>query len=162
LSQVLGGRSAGSEEDDLGRDPRFAKAVERFNAADWYACHDGFEELWHETQGPMRPVLQGILQIAVAQLHLERGNRRGATVLMGEGLGRLAGCDDDAAGLSLESLRRSATAWLQALQSGDDPIHLAPPTLQPCAGEGDPGSGSPGISSPLTGNQGQGSHGDSK
>ena len=72
-------------------DPRFHEAVAQFNAADWYACHDGFEALWHETQGPMRPVLQGILQIAVAHLHRERGNDHGAMVLMGEGLGRLQG-----------------------------------------------------------------------
>lgn len=117
------------EETTLGRDPRFAAAVALFNAADWYACHDGFEALWHETQGPMRPVLQGILQIAVAQLHFERGNRRGATMLMGEGLGRLSGCDDHAADLCLVSLRRSAAAWLQALQVGDDPIRLPPPVL---------------------------------
>ncbi|MBW0173702.1 MAG: DUF309 domain-containing protein, partial [Vulcanococcus sp.] len=31
-------------------DPRFGQAVALFNAGDWYACHDGFEELWHECQ----------------------------------------------------------------------------------------------------------------
>ncbi len=67
-------------------DPRFGEAVRLFNAGEWYACHDGFEELWHETQSPCSRVLQGILQIAVAHLHLERGNRRGATVLLGRGL----------------------------------------------------------------------------
>ena len=60
-------------ESELIDDPRFDQAVRLFNAAEWYACHDGFEELWHETQGPLRPVLQGILQIAVAQIHLGRG-----------------------------------------------------------------------------------------
>ena len=70
-------------------DPRLGAAIALFNDAAWYPCHDGFEELWHETAGPMRPVLQGILQIAVAHLHLERGNLRGATILLGEGLGRL-------------------------------------------------------------------------
>ena len=81
-------------------DPRLGEAMRRFNAGEWYACHDGLEELWHETQGPMRPVLQGLLQIAVAELHQERGNRRGATVLMGEGLGRLRSCGDVALGIA--------------------------------------------------------------
>jgi hypothetical protein len=105
------------EEAALMADPRLGAAVRLFNAADWYACHDGFEELWHETQGPMRPVLQGLLQIAVAELHQERGNRRGATVLMGEGLGRLQGCGAAALGFSLETLRQQAGERLRALQA---------------------------------------------
>lgn len=97
-------------------DPRLAKAIALFNASDWYACHDGFEALWHETAGAMRPVLQGILQIAVAELHHERGNRRGATILMGEGLGRLHGVADGALGLNLSTLRDCAQRRLLALQ----------------------------------------------
>jgi predicted metal-dependent hydrolase len=118
------------EEELLRGDPRLRLAVDLFNAGDWYACHDGFEELWHETQGPCRPVLQAILQVAVAQLHLERGNRRGATVLMGEGLGRLQGCGPDALGLRLEPLRRLVAVRLQALQSGAPIEGLAPPRLE--------------------------------
>jgi predicted metal-dependent hydrolase len=104
--------------------------VEQFNGADWYACHDGFEELWHETQGPTRPVLQGLLQIAVAELHLERGNRKGATVLMGEGLGRLRRCGDVALGLRLTALKGTAGERLHALQTGSDPCNLPLPHLE--------------------------------
>lgn len=113
------------EEVQLLTDPRLQLAITLFNAGDWYACHDGFEELWHETQGSMRPVLQGILQIAVAQLHLERNNRHGAMVLTGEGLGRLRSCEDQALGLDLEALRQLVSHWLQALQSGAE-IHALP------------------------------------
>ena len=87
-----------------------------FNRGHWYEAHDGLEELWHETAGPDRLVLQGILQIAVAQLHLERGNQRGAVILMGEGLGRLRRCPDQALGLDLAPLKRAATAHLAWLQ----------------------------------------------
>jgi predicted metal-dependent hydrolase len=104
------------EEVALMADPRFAESVALFNAGQWYACHDGFEELWHETQGPSRRVLQGILQIAVAHLHLERGNQRGAIVLLGEGLGRLRSSGPSQLGLDLESLRGCALRRLQALQ----------------------------------------------
>jgi uncharacterized protein len=130
-----GAEGWGEEESRLLADPRLALAVSRFNEGDWYGCHDGFEELWHETQGPVRPVLQGILQIAVAQLHLERGNLRGATMLMGEGLGRLAGCDREVLGLQLEPLRRSARLRLQALQSGDDGALLPLPVLEWAEGQ---------------------------
>jgi hypothetical protein len=132
-------------------DPRLAEAVTLFNSGEWYACHDGFEALWHETAGPMRPVLQGILQLAVAQLHLQRGNQRGALELTGEGLGRLARCPDGALGLDLIALRECARQWLLWLQhqaasasngdgGGGEPASGAadpetappPPHLQPC------------------------------
>lgn len=117
------------EEQGLMADPRLAEAIALFNAADWYGCHDGFEALWHETAGTMRPVLQGILQIAVAELHLERGNLRGATILMGEGLGRLSPAPDAALGLDLEALRQKAKARLRALQEQASLAQLPPPRL---------------------------------
>ena len=97
-------------------DTRLGEAIFLFNSCDWYACHDGFEALWHETAGPMRPVLQGILQIAVAELHLERGNCRGATILMGEGIGRLRACPPNALEIDLVALINSSMQRLLALQ----------------------------------------------
>ena len=35
-------------------DPRFQQGLELFNAGEWYAAHDLFEELWHETADPER------------------------------------------------------------------------------------------------------------
>ena len=105
-----------SEEQGLLADTRLGEAIFLFNSGDWYACHDGFEALWHETAGPMRPVLQGILQIAVAELHLERGNCRGATILMGEGLGRLKACPPNALEIDLVTLINSSMRRLLALQ----------------------------------------------
>jgi hypothetical protein len=128
--------TVGAEERALLADPRLHSAVDLFNRGEWYACHDGFEALWHETQGPMRPVLQGILQIAVAHLHLERGNQRGAVVLLGEGLGRLACTGPEALGLALDPLRHICKERLQALQAlsaggpAQDPATLPPPRLE--------------------------------
>jgi predicted metal-dependent hydrolase len=76
-------------------------------------------------------VLQAILQVAVAHLHLERGNRRGATVLLGEGLGRLQGAGDACFGLDLNLLRQRSRDRLLALQQEKDPDALALPVLSP-------------------------------
>ena len=122
--------SSDPEELALNSDPRLQAAVDLFNAGEWYACHDGLEELWHETAGAMRPVLQGILQIAVGPLHLSRGNNRGAAIRTGVGLGRLQRCPDQALGLDLQALRAQATVWLQALQQALPTRQLPPPTLQ--------------------------------
>ncbi|MCP9916127.1 DUF309 domain-containing protein [Cyanobium sp. ATX 6F1] len=115
------------------RDPRFQEGLEWFNSADWYRCHDLFEELWHETVGPDRSALQGLLQIAVAHLHLERGNSNGATLLIGEGLGRLAPYGDHALGLDLQPFIKVLTARLQALQRGEVGAADALPPLEKLA-----------------------------
>jgi uncharacterized protein len=107
-----------SEEDTLMQDPRLTVGLNHFNASDWYEAHDVFEELWHETQGPMRPVLQGVLQIAVAHLHLERDNQNGAMILLGEGIGRLSQVDINVLGLDLQTLKNLAQVRLQRLQCG--------------------------------------------
>jgi len=116
---------------DLAADPRLQEAVDQFNAGDWYASHDGFEALWHETLEPDRTVLQGILQIAVAHLHRERGNLRGATVLLGEGLGRLSNCGDRVMGFDLSLLRTSSALYLEALQQQQSLDGLPSPCLRP-------------------------------
>ena len=122
------------EELSLMADPRFSESVALFNAGEWYPCHDGFEELWHETQGSSRKALQGILQIAVAHIHLERGNRRGATVLLGEGLGRLRAYGASQFGLDLETLCLAAALRLQALQLNQDPELQPIPKLLAASG----------------------------
>jgi predicted metal-dependent hydrolase len=125
-----------AEEQSLRQDARLQVALDRFNHEDWYECHDLFEELWHETQGPCRPVLQGILQIAVAHLHLERGNIHGATVLLGEGIGRLADAESDSLGLDILTLKTLAKDRLQRLQQAlpldpCPPLRLTPVSAQP-------------------------------
>ena len=123
--------SDGEPQDDsaLGSDPQLAEAVALFNRAEWYGCHDLLEDLWHQNQGPDRQALQGLLQIAVAHLHLERGNLRGATVLLGEGLGRLKPYGSQALGLELAHLVGAVTLRLQALQQGRPPAEGPLPRL---------------------------------
>jgi predicted metal-dependent hydrolase len=125
-------------EPDLAGDPRLREAIEQFNQGDWYASHDGFEALWHETLEPERTVLQGILQIAVAHLHRERGNLRGATVLLGEGLGRLSLSGDGALGFDLALLRTNSARFLEALQQQRPLDDLPAPYLRPVSPQGPP------------------------
>ena len=110
-------------------DPRFQQGLELFNAGEWYAAHDLFEELWHETADPERRSLQGILQVAVAQLHLQRGNRRGATILFGEALGRLKRPGTPDLGLDLDALCLAVQQRLEALQQDGDPESCTVPVL---------------------------------
>ena len=97
-------------------DPRFLKGMTLFNSEEWYSAHDLFEELWHETINPERITIQGILQIAVAQIHLNKGNINGAMILYGEGLGRLKGDIVPDLGLDIKALCRIVELRLKILQ----------------------------------------------
>jgi hypothetical protein len=94
------------------KDPLFT-ALSLFNNHKWYEAHDAFEEIWNSVDGDERQVIQGFLQVSVSQFHLSKGNLNGATILLGEGLGRIKsrtkiniGIDLDSFCLCLEDLLR--------------------------------------------------------
>tara|TARA_B100000579_G_scaffold66562_1_gene49628 strand:+ start:145 stop:525 length:381 start_codon:yes stop_codon:yes gene_type:complete len=110
-------------------DSRFEKGVKLFNSCQWYKSHDVFEEIWHETGGPERQLLQGILQVAVAQVHLENNNINGATILYGEALGRLKRFKLINLGLDIEGLCECITNRLELLQIGKDHASCSLPVI---------------------------------
>ena len=101
-------------------DSRFVIGMKLFNSCQWYKSHDVFEEIWHETGGPERQLLQGILQVAVAQVHLENSNLNGATILYGEALGRLKKYQLNNLGLDIVGLCDCISKRLELLQIGKD------------------------------------------
>ena len=108
------------QDDSFINDSRFEIGMNLFNACKWYKSHDVFEEIWHETGGPERQILQGILQVAVAQVHLENKNINGATILYGEALGRLKKFQLANLGLDIVGLCKCITKRLEYLQIGKD------------------------------------------
>ena len=118
------------KQDDLFiNDSRFEIGMKLFNSAQWYKSHDIFEEIWHETGGPDRQLLQGILQVAVAQVHLENSNINGATILYGEALGRLKRYQLSNLGLDIVGLCKCITKRLEFLQIGKDISACSLPVL---------------------------------
>ena len=94
-------------------------AVNLFNNHEWYEAHDAFEEIWYSVDGDERQVIQGILQVSVSQFHLSKGNLNGATILLGEGLGRIKTRTKINLGIDLESLCRCLEDLLVKLQYRD-------------------------------------------
>jgi len=78
-------------------------ALTLFNDQKWYEAHDAFEDIWNTVDGDQRQVIQGILQVSVSQFHLSKGNLNGATILLGEGLGRIKTRTNINLGIDLES-----------------------------------------------------------
>ena len=108
------------QDDSFVDDSRFVIGMKLFNSCQWYKSHDVFEEIWHETGGPERQLLQGILQVAVAQVHLENSNLNGATILYGEALGRLKKYQLNNLGLDIVGLCDCISKRLELLHIGKD------------------------------------------
>ena len=118
------------KQDDLFiNDSRFEIGMKLFNSCQWYQAHDVFEEIWHETGGPERQLIQGILQVAVAQVHLENSNTNGATILYGEALGRLKRYQLNNLGLDIVGLCKCISRRLEFLQIGNDLASCSLPVL---------------------------------
>lgn len=69
--------------------PRLLRGIGEFNAGAYFTCHETLEDLWRKESGPLRELYQGILQIAAALLHLERGHFAGAVSLLSKGSAHL-------------------------------------------------------------------------
>ncbi len=98
------------------KESHFINALNLFNNHEWYEAHDAFEEVWNSVDGDERQVIQGILQVSVSQFHLSKGNLNGATILLGEGLGRIKTRTKIDLGIDLESFCRCLEDLLRKLQ----------------------------------------------
>ena len=117
------------QDDFFINDSRFVIGMKLFNSCQWYKSHDVFEEIWHETGGPERHLIQGILQVAVAQVHLENSNINGAMILYGEALGRLRRFKLTNLGLDIVGLCECVSRRLEFLQTGRDLSGCSVPVL---------------------------------
>ena len=95
-------------------------ALNLFNNHEWYDAHDAFEEIWNSVDGDERQVIQGILQVSVSQFHLSKGNLNGATILLGEGLGRIKTRTKINLGIDLKSFCRCLENLLSKLQNNEN------------------------------------------
>ena len=110
-------------------DDELVYALSLFNNQNWYEAHDAFENIWNNLVGDERQIIQGILQVSVSQFHLSKGNLNGATILLGEGLGRIKPRINNNIGIDLESFCNSLEQLLIKLQqnqklNNDDKPHL--------------------------------------
>ncbi len=106
-------------------------ALSLFNNHQWYEAHDAFEEIWNSVDGDERQVVQGILQVSVSQFHLSKGNSNGATILLGEGLGRIKTRTNVNLGIDLESFCTRLEDLLKKLQYNETLNDSDKPFLKP-------------------------------
>ena len=108
-----------NEESSKSLQELLCVALKHFNNHEWYDAHDVFEEIWHSVDGDERQVIQGMLQVSVSQFHLSKGNLNGATILLGEGLGRIKTRTKINLGIDLGSFCLCLEDLLRKLQTGE-------------------------------------------
>lgn len=91
--------------------PEFARqAIRLFNHGEYFEQHELFEKAWLEEARPVRALYQGILQIGVAFLQIQRNNWPGAIKLFRRGLPRLRTLPPLCQGVELAAFRSAAEA----------------------------------------------------
>ena len=61
-----------------------------FNRSLYYEAHEVWEDLWRETDGPLRGFYQGMIHAAVGLHHLYTNNRTGAVSQIQKSIRRLS------------------------------------------------------------------------
>lgn len=82
--------------------------IEQFNQHEFFEQHETFEALWRAEPGPIRQLYQGILQVGVAYLQIQRQNYAGARKLFQRAWQYLNALPDVAQGIDVAQLRADA------------------------------------------------------
>ena len=102
-------------------DEAIAMGAARWDERRYFEAHELLEEAWKRGPESDRDLWKGVIQVAVAGVHLQRGNRIGARRLLDRALGRLERQPEQHRGLDVAALRRTATAARDRLDAGDVP-----------------------------------------
>ncbi len=95
-----------------------------FNEGDYFEQHEYLELAWNEETRAVRDLYQGILQVGVAFLQMERGNRRGALKMFRRGLPKLRGLADVCQGIEVGAFRAASEQIHRELSEldSDEPV----------------------------------------
>lgn len=112
----------------------YLAGLARFNAGEFYAAHELWEDLWLRNRSEARPFYQGLIQAAAAYHHLERGKAVPAVRLLAEATERLAPFAPTFLGAEVAPLlvalaRAGAHAGGHGLAHPAEPHPSRPPTI---------------------------------
>jgi hypothetical protein len=97
--------------------PRGRDGIALFNRGEFFEAHEALEEIWRDEKSEIRDLYRGILQIAVAYLHITRGNYPGAVKVYGRSQKWLEKYPDICQGVNVKRLLADAKIVMEALQA---------------------------------------------
>ncbi|HSC77522.1 MAG TPA: DUF309 domain-containing protein [Candidatus Acidoferrales bacterium] len=109
----------------------FRRGLDCFNRGAFFTCHELLEEIWLEEPEEEKLFYQGLIQIAAAFHHHQRGNRTGLESLLHAGVEKLRRYPPTYGGVDLAALVAALEPWLDALERRQPPDHLSLPRIEP-------------------------------
>jgi uncharacterized protein len=94
----------------------FDDGLKLFNGENYFEAHEVWEDLWRETEGPLRKFYQGLIQAAVGLYHLRRENATGARQQLAKSLRNLDAYPPDCCGIDNAGLRRQLDEVLRTMK----------------------------------------------
>jgi len=106
-------------ESNCARDlpPRGREGIAFFNRREFFEAHEALEDAWRDEESEIRNLYRGILQIAVAYLHITRGNYAGAVKVYGRSQKWFVKYPDICQGVNVKQLLTDAKIAIDSLQS---------------------------------------------
>jgi uncharacterized protein len=95
----------------------FQEGIDLFNAGQYFECHEAWEYVWNRSEGDEKIAIQGLIQAAVAILHLERGNREGAESLYTKARAKLDPLPDNFRQVAIAELRESLGEFFRSARA---------------------------------------------
>lgn len=96
-----------------------AEGVSLFNAQKFWHAHEAWERLWLAATGDEKTFLQGLIQLAAAYHHVQRGTFRGGVRLFDAALSKLAPFPVHFLGIDREDVVASAKKHRERIASGE-------------------------------------------
>jgi hypothetical protein len=91
----------------------------RFQRGDFHDAHETWEAGWRMAQGPERPLLQALAQLAAAFHHWSRGKSPSAVTLLGRARSHLGSIPSTLLGVEVSELELELGAWEESAARGD-------------------------------------------
>lgn len=88
--------------------PAALEGIQLFNRGEYFEAHEALETAWRAESSPIRDLYRGILQVAVAYLHITRGNYAGAIKVYARSQKWLRLWPESCRGLNVAALQRDA------------------------------------------------------
>jgi uncharacterized protein len=99
----------------------------------WFEAHECLEDVWHAAPDADRDFWQGVIQVAVAGVHHQRGNPTGAAALLDRARAKLERYPAAHRGVDVAGLcRHASSVAVRARETGE----TAPPPAFPAVGAG--------------------------
>lgn len=113
-------------------DPHYVGYFDCFNRGEFYEAHDVLEQLWlQDRHGANGAFYKGLIQLAGAFVHLQKGRLRPAAALFNLADANFQRYPEQHEHLNLRALREMTGRWLRELEAGEFKTNPLTPASRP-------------------------------